>query len=842
MYFFKRTFFFILILGNLFAYSQSIKLDSLKSVLGSANNDSLKIQMLLEMANECRYYAPDDLRRFNRQALLLSEKTNFSLGEGLALKGLGKYFYDLGKYDSAMYYYTEAELRFREIGDKKELSNIKADFCYVCVAKGEYNKALDAGLSALQLAEETGDKEVLQNAYAFIGFTYFSSGNTENALEYLMNGLEIAEQRNDTKGIAFLKRDMAITYDESGEYDKAIKYYNESAELFRNLNDRRSLGIALFNIAEVYRCQDNLNEAIKSFHECFLIASELADNTGKNLVLINLANTYIEMFRKGNSMVVADEMIKQTGFQNIDDLLITTSIQLKKNNNRNHLVTNLLLLVELNTLRKDYEQAYKFNIKLIKLREELAQINTANALAELINRFEMQQMEKELHLLEAQTKADKEQITIQRQQQLIIIIITVLLVIVGFMLRSRIRTIRKTKEEIQKKNEQFINEKTRAEKSEKFKEQFLTKVSHEIRTPMNAIMGITNLLIKNKHLNEQEKYLDAINISARHLLVLINDILDLSKLESGKYEFEKTPFRVSETFDKVKTDLNPSAKLKKNIFSFYYDDKIPKMLLGDQYMLQQILINLCRNAIEYTNKGRIDVACKLIGTTEKVAILGFTVKDTGIGINKELHDKIFNSFIGEVSFDKKSFNQSGLELVIMRQMLELQGGKITVDSQPGLGTTFYFEIPYEINVSDKKAKKAIKKKLVDTDQAIGIKILLVEDNEFNVMVAKEELEDSLKEVRVDVAGNGEIALEMIDQNDYDIILMDVQMPVMNGYDATRAIRKMDNQKRKIPIIAMTANIMKSEVEKCFEAGMNAYIPKPFQRDELLQRIQENLKS
>jgi CheY-like chemotaxis protein len=290
----------------------------------------------------------------------------------------------------------------------------------------------------------------------------------------------------------------------------------------------------------------------------------------------------------------------------------------------------------------------------------------------------------------------------------------------------------------------------------------------------------------------------------------------------------------------VKAEIRDAADQKGLQLEFHPDRKVSGELLGDKYMLQQILINLGRNAVEYTNTGRVDISSNLNGSTDNIAVLGFTVKDTGIGIDKELHNKIFNSFIGETAFDKKTFAQSGLELVIIRQMLELQGGTITVDSKPGVGTTFYFEIPFEINFNETNKTEEPDAPRRQTTSVDNISILLVEDNEFNVMVAKDELEDAIDNVIVDVAENGQIALEKIIDNDYHIILMDVQMPVMNGYDATREIRKMNNSKGRTPIIAMTANILKAEIDKCFEAGMNAYIPKPFERDELILRIRENL--
>jgi signal transduction histidine kinase/ActR/RegA family two-component response regulator len=457
----------------------------------------------------------------------------------------------------------------------------------------------------------------------------------------------------------------------------------------------------------------------------------------------------------------------------------------------------------------------------------------------MLNRFEEEGRERELELLNATVAANQEKISLQHSQQIIIIIFAFLLVIVGFGLRNRIRVIRRTKAKLEEINQQLEDEKKRAEKSERFKEKFLTNVSHEIRTPMNAIMGITNLLIKKKHYKDQETYLEAMSISAKHLLGLINAILDLSKLEAGKVNLEESVFSIDEICNSIHDELKQAYSRKGLYFKISVDKKIPEFLKGDTKMLYQVLNPLCRNGIEFCESGGIYLMAKLIGLTEKMAIIGFTVKDTGVGIRKEFHNKLFSQLIGEVEFDKQQIESSGLELVLIKQMIELQGGSISIDSQPGRGTTFYFEIPYSI--SDKAQKQESPKKTEPATKVSGLNILLVEDNEFNIMVAQDELQSAIENVAVDVAVNGKIAVEKVKANDYDIVLMDVQMPVMNGYEATAAIRKIAGPKSQIPIIAMTANIMNTEVAKCFESGMNGYIPKPFDTKKLIEELFRNLK-
>ena len=265
------------------------------------------------------------------------------------------------------------------------------------------------------------------------------------------------------------------------------------------------------------------------------------------------------------------------------------------------------------------------------------------------------------------------------------------------------------------------------------------------------------------------------------------------------------------------------------------------MLKGDATRLRQILINLIGNAIKFTDKGLVTTALKTEKVDDKLN-LHFTISDTGIGIDKDRMDRIFNSFEQAYADTSRKFGGTGLGLSISKMLVELQHGKIWVESNKGKGSQFHFTIPYEIAETTAPEIKSTQIRNSNIAEWLkGIKVLLVEDNQFNAVVAQEELEDAIEGVMVDVAENGAIAVEKLRSGDYDVILMDVQMPKMNGYEATRAIRAFANGKAGIPIIAMTANVLKEEVDLCYQAGMNDFIGKPFDTNELLQKIY-NLKT
>jgi CheY-like chemotaxis protein len=378
--------------------------------------------------------------------------------------------------------------------------------------------------------------------------------------------------------------------------------------------------------------------------------------------------------------------------------------------------------------------------------------------------------------------------------------------------------------------------KEHAEHSEQVKQRFLTNMSHEIRTPMNAIMGMTGILKRNEQLPEQRKYHDAIAQSSTNLLVILNDILDLSKIESGRIEPEHIPFDPHTVIGNVRDILHFRAGEKGLHIEVRMDDGVPHGLVGDPTRLNQIVLNLAGNAVKFTEQGSVTIHVQWSGdATGQRSELRIDVIDTGIGIPADRLEKVFEEFTQGYSDTTRKYGGTGLGLTISKRLAELQGGHIAVTSEQGKGSTFSVSIPYSISPGDGvKAEDDAPRSATLRD----LRILLVEDNDFNAIVAQDELADAIPGVHVELATNGRIAVDMARANDYDVILMDLQMPEMNGYDATKAIRSMPGNSSRTPIIAMTANVMQEEVERCYRAGMVGFVPKPFKREQLLAALQE----
>jgi signal transduction histidine kinase len=384
--------------------------------------------------------------------------------------------------------------------------------------------------------------------------------------------------------------------------------------------------------------------------------------------------------------------------------------------------------------------------------------------------------------------------------------------------------------QIQKRKEteaELIRAKEQAEDGARAKSDFLSVMSHEIRTPLNAIIGIAHLLLQDQLLPNQLENLKALNISAENLLRLINDILDFGKIEEGKIVLAEKNICLQQLVEHIRTVHHIRAAERGNTFNMIIDDALPQYILGDEVRLGQILHNLVSNAVKFTHNGVITLQVSLQKMKDEVATISFSVTDTGVGIEKEKQLLIFDRFT-QASVDiAREFGGSGLGLAIVKRLAALHNSDIYLSSEPGRGATFFFTITF------KKGKPEIlqQQSIAGRNDLSGIKVLLVEDVEFNIMVAKKMITNW--NGVVDVAENGAIALHKIRQSNYDIVLMDLQMPVMDGYNATQHIRDFNDA---IPIIALTASASPDILKRTREFGMTDYLAKPFKPGELYEMI------
>jgi len=377
--------------------------------------------------------------------------------------------------------------------------------------------------------------------------------------------------------------------------------------------------------------------------------------------------------------------------------------------------------------------------------------------------------------------------------------------------------------------------KKQAEESSKAKELFLANMSHEIRTPMNAILGMSQLLAKTPLSKNQDNYLNAISTSAENLLVIINDVLDLTKIDAGKLTLEHIGFSIQAVCEQIEKTLQYKAEERGLDFVTWVKAGIPDVLIGDPYRITQVLLNLAGNAIKFTEKGQVTVSCELTDFTEQDVVVEFTVSDTGIGITPEYLNRIFNEFSQEDSSVTRKFGGTGLGLSICRRLVGLMGGELRIESEKNQGTVISFTLRLPVGAATDMPSKQLSFGAKAIQAGIkGRRVLLVEDNDFNRLLAKSFLNQA--SVEVTEAENGAVAVELVRQAPlpFDLILMDVQMPVMNGFETTEFLRQ--ELGLTTPIVALTANAIRGEQQKCLSAGMNDYLAKPFQEQDLLKMV------
>jgi len=375
-----------------------------------------------------------------------------------------------------------------------------------------------------------------------------------------------------------------------------------------------------------------------------------------------------------------------------------------------------------------------------------------------------------------------------------------------------------------------------AKQSALMKEKFVASVSHEMRTPMNAIYGMSNLLIKTKTSDEQFEYIKSIKQSSELLLGIVNDILEISTLQNGKIEFINDDFDIRELLNNLVNVMRYKLEEKNLKFDLKVDDTVPRVLQGDKLRLNQILYNLVGNAIKFTDEGFVKLHIQNLSEDEDILFLKFSVQDSGIGISKDKIEAVFDTFT-RVRTKDRIYEGTGLGLSIAKSLVEQQGGKIGATSVEGKGSTFFFDLILEAGDQNFVSDIDEKKEDPDIDNDTPIRLLLTEDHKMNQIVAKKTLEKQWPDMEITIANNGQEAIQVLQEKEFDIVMMDIQMPVMDGYEATKHIREeFPEHLAKLPVLAMTAHAHISKDEKFKEHGFDDYVLKPFDPKELFSKI------
>ncbi|MCC7232338.1 MAG: tetratricopeptide repeat protein [Bacteroidia bacterium] len=696
--------------------------------------------------------------------------------------------------------------------------------------------------------------------------------NTDQAMALLDDALSIAQQGNYKEGIAFAIRDKAACHLVLKSYKQALTGFNESLHFFRNMNDIPEQLHCLREISSIYFKLGDIPSALNYILESLKINTEAEDSEGmaqnyceigKLYVFLQEYSNAIEYFRKGlkifESLKLKKGMVHSyfllgNAYNWSDDYDKALYYLLRASNSIEQLpdvdtrIKTIGSLAILYTKLREYDTSLlHFNQAMEIAREGASPSVRAQLKKSLGNLYiELQQYDKAIEVLQkALLIAQKSPM----EAQLVKIhqFLSIAYEKVGDFPEA-LKHLKKyyeldkeiTSEEVCLKTkalhirydlEELRKQKEIAELSDKLKEQFLANVSHEIRTPMNGVLGMTHLLSKTGPTQEQQEYIDAIRMSANNLMVIINDILDFSKINAGKIEFNESVFNIRELIKGIIQILQVKADEKKIQIGCTLDYHLPELLSGDSIRLNQILVNLMGNAVKFTEKGKVTLDVKVLEVNENTCKVRFKINDTGIGIPDNKLHTIFESF-EQAENNKRRYEGTGLGLTIVKQLVELQGGAIHVKSKVNEGSEFSVDLLFRVNKTAISTEPATAPLHLETVDVSSVRVLIVEDNKINQLLVRNMLKKFGFEF-FESAENGKQALEKLEENEYDIILMDIQMPEMDGYEITREIRlNMRKEVCNLPIIALTADASEREKKRARETGMNDYVVKPYTPEDL----------
>ena len=693
--------------------------------------------------------------------------------------------------------------------------------------------------------------------YSSLSNSNIQTNNYKEALLHTQKAIDYAEKNKNIKDQAQQTFNLGKIYFDLKKYDDAIETLLKSAALFSNFEPSLERSATYYHIGLCYMQKQNYDRASIYFERAKSINDKL--RIPDTAELFNLQKGLI--YKSKNKIDLALSSFKFIIAKPDNAALTNTKAEatyqigkIEASRNRNNLALNYLnKALELNSKSENLEQksnillalsdvyektldknnAYFYLKQHLNLKENITILNNERLGIDDYQKFKETEKLKEI----AQANYEnKEQEKANKFSKLISIFAIALISILSLLSLSLYKNniIRNQSNLLlQEKNKELEIAKDKAEKASKARSEFLSTVSHELRTPLNAINGITHLLLEENPKKNQLDYLSSLKFSGDYLTKFINEILEINKIDSHKSEIEYTSFNLKKLLEDIKHSLKELAVVNNNDFKLEVDAAIPDYLIGDPTKLSQIIMNLINNALKFTKNGNVTVITNLERLEDKKATLYFEITDTGIGIPEDKLSSVFDSFSqGSIEVNRK-YGGTGLGLTIVKKLIKILGGHIKLKSVVGEGSTFSFNLEFQI--SPQQESQIEKKPMIKYDAAklVNKKILLVEDNKINQMITKKMLDN--KGIICEIIDNGEEAIDLLKTNTFDLVLMDVHLPGINGTIATETIRTFD---KVTPIIALTAISLHENREMLLSFGMNEVITKPFVPEEFYSVIAE----
>ncbi|MDT0648084.1 response regulator [Zunongwangia sp. F260] len=686
-----------------------------------------------------------------------------------------------------------------------------------------YYDAINKARNLIEEAKLRDNNQYIFHAHNILGSSYIDLKDTLRAKKNYNEALYYAnESRNDTL-VLWAYNNLGNVYSQDKEtIQLGIDYYNQAIDLAVEVDIKREILYPTNNIAWTYIDSEKFDKAGPYLWKVWEI---LKDTNEKDNNLLSVINYLTGRYFVGKGELKRAEPYFKDAIEvaEKDSYLLEASLAYKE-------YADLLFDLE------RFEEAYlalakyqEYNSKIFE-EERLRQINIANA------KFDNNEYQNNLDLAEKEQQFQAEIIEKSNEKIFIMVVSSIVLIIILIVLNKINRDRKKLIDELKIKNSELYESKNQAEHLSRLKTKFFSTVSHEIRTPLYGVIGLTSLLLEDKTLKKHQSDLKSLKFSADYLLALINDVLQMNKMESNLVKLEKVSFHLKDLMSSILNTFEFARIQNDNHIHIHIDDDIPSYLMGDPVRLSQVLMNLVGNAVKFTERGDIRLSAKLkMKNEDEMYFISFEVKDNGIGIPENKQNHIFEEF-SQLNTSNYNYQGTGLGLPIVKKLLELFDSEIFLESEEGKGSKFNFTIGFQKDNSrkEKATEKAQNEESIN-ENSIPQRVLIVDDNRINQVVTSRILEK--KKFICEVAGDGEEAIKKVKENDFNLVLMDLNMPGMGGLEATMNIRQFNST---VSIVALTAVEVEEMREKIFKAGMDDIIVKPYDVQQFYQIIYRNI--
>ncbi len=680
----------------------------------------------------------------------------------------------------------------------------------------EVEKSLNLSKEALNYAHQINDDVLMAKAYNIIGLNFQEFYDDKKAISFFDKALFHANKTENDSIKDWIYNNLGSIYTyKKIDFNKGVNYYKKGLIYANKINDSLEIMYTNLNISSAYFGEKDFKNGIKYLNnsknyveKCDEIESKISMNSLYGSYFSSLNNNEKAEFHFNKALEIGKQNKSELINSNIADVYLDFSDHYKKNNQFEKALNYLLLHKELT--EKIYNQ------------EKINKVKIAGS------EIESEEYKRQIDKIEDEKK---EQLTDLKESKLIVLLFVVIFLILLLLVYSLYKNNKfreLTNKELKISNQELQVAKEKAEVASQLKTQFVSTISHELRTPLYGVVGITNIIIDEHKELAGSPHLNSLKFSARYLLSLVNDLLQINKIEENKITLENMIFNLNDEIHTIVDSLEFIALKNKNKLITNLDSSIPEALIGDKLRLSQVFMNLVSNALKFTKDGEVKISATLNKIEGSKHFIKFEVKDTGVGIADEDQDKIFEKFV-QIERKEGDYQGTGLGLSIVQKLTELFDSKIELQSKLGVGTTFSFIIGFEADES--KKNEIINNIEVDLSSNYFYRILVVEDNKINQVVTKKILENN--NFKCKIIDDGYAAIELLEKEMFDIILMDINMPIINGFDTTKLIRKKGY---KLPIIALTAFDKQEVIEQAISAGMNDIIVKPFEPAKLFQVI------